>query len=98
VHDRGALAHAADDTFSIDPAQELIQIVVLMRIVPHDGVFDRGADAVIDQSGDGIESARLVGAERILGFEIDDERYTRRVGDLAKPGFETERIARVAAR
>ena len=98
MDDRRALAHAADDTASIDAAQQAVEIRVVSRVVADDGVLDAHRDAVVDQPRDGVEPLLSIGPERVFGLQIQDERQTGDRGDLSQAGLEAARVARVAAR
>ncbi len=56
VHDRGPLAHPADDAPSIDALEQRVEVRVLRRIGPDDRVLDRADDARLDEPRHGVES------------------------------------------
>ena len=55
-------------------------------------------DAVVDEAADRVERLFQVGAETVLGLQVDDERHARGIGDLAHPGFASGRVTRISAR
>src|SRR6185437_11387179 len=75
--DRRPLADAADDHAAVDGLDEFSEKRIVLRIVAHDRVLDRGNRTVLDETS---EVGRL---DVAFVFYISDHRLAVCFGDLA---------------
>ena len=77
MDNRGPLTDAADDERAIDAIDEFGEIRIDSGILAHDGVFDAGDNAFVDQPGN------VRGSQEILGLHIDDDGPRKFLGEGA---------------
>ena len=97
MNDGRAFADAADHALTINPAQQRFQVGILFWVLPHDGIFDRHAEAFVYQTANNIQPGFFVCAKIVFFFEVEDQWRGRSVSDFAQPLFQSCRITRIAA-
>ena len=97
VHDRRPLAHPADDLLPVDAPSRPDRYGSCAGSARTTAYLIATATPSSIKPADGIEPGFGIGAESIFGLQIEDERHARRLSDLPKAGFHSDRIAGIAA-
>ena len=88
-----SLANPADDAGLIDAPEKCFEILVFAWIFTDDGVFYRDAEPLIDQPRNDVETRLLISTKVVEILQIEYERDSGPVRDLAQSPFEPDRVA-----
>ena len=76
MRDGRPLSYTAEDTVVTHTPEQPLQVIVLARIVTHDGVLDCPGHAVVDQPTDGIQARLDMRSEVFRGIEVYRPAWT----------------------